>query len=139
MPGVLKYTPAWLSRPSPGFDVFASKSPPKLSTPEAKQKHEKPFGPQRTIARRGTEAFVAVGNELRWTDMVLLKERWDETQDKQNEHGRDGTNGNGDDEDEQEDEMGNDNDDQDKDTRSSIYHRVSYLVFPLQYVYILMQ
>ena len=130
MPGVLKYTPAWLSRPSPGFEVFASKAPPKLSNTEAKQKNEKPFGPQRTIARRGTEVFVAVGNELRWTDMVLLKERYDETQDKQN-----GQNGNEDDQDDQEDEMGNHNDDQDKETRSNLYHRVSCLVLLLQVAY----
>jgi len=126
MPGVLKYTPAWLSRPSPGFDVFASKASSKLPTTEGKQKHEKPFGPQRTIVRRGTEVFVAVGNELRWTDMVLLKERFDETKDKQNGHGRDETNRNEDNDDEQEDEMGgNNNNDQDQDSMSNIYHRVS--------------
>lgn len=128
MPGVLKYTPAWLSRPAPGFNAFTSRATTKQPTIEVKQRHEKPFGPQRTIARRGTEVFAAVGNELRWTDMVLLKERWEETQDQQNGHGRDERNGNQDSEDDQEDEMGNGNDDQDKDTRSNIYHQVRCFV-----------
>lgn len=71
MPGVLKHTPAWLSRPSPGFDLFSS--PPTKSNSDAKNI----AGPRRTIARRGTEVFVAVGNELRWSDLVLLRDNWE--------------------------------------------------------------
>lgn len=42
----------------------------------------RPPGPYRTIARRGTEIFVAVGKEIRWADLVYLKENWDELQSK---------------------------------------------------------
>ena len=31
-------------------------------------------GPNRTIARRGTEIFVAAGKQIRWTDLVSLKD-----------------------------------------------------------------
>lgn len=83
MPGTLKYTPSWLSRPSPGFDLFTPKSQPQLAQDQTKQ-NNKPFGPARTIARRGTEIFVATGNELRWSDLVLLKEQWEEGYNKKN-------------------------------------------------------
>jgi hypothetical protein len=86
MPGTLKFTPKWLSRPSPGFDVFSSQAPAKLTT-DTKQKDKKYIGPQRTIARRGTEVFVATGNEIRWSDLVLLKEQWEDAQTKKNGHG----------------------------------------------------
>lgn len=82
MPGVLKYTPSWLSRPSPGFDFFAPKASTKLTGD--KSKDESHFGPLKSIAHRGTEVFVAVGNELRWSDLVLLKEKHDEAQDRKN-------------------------------------------------------
>ena len=54
MPKILSYTPAWLSRPSSGFDLFSSKV--KSSTPSTSDF----IGPRRTIARRGTEIFVVV-------------------------------------------------------------------------------
>lgn len=31
-------------------------------------------GPLRTIACRGTQIFVAMGKEIRWSDLVLLKD-----------------------------------------------------------------
>ncbi|KAL5118736.1 hypothetical protein ACEQ8H_003413 [Pleosporales sp. CAS-2024a] len=71
MPKVLSYTPPWLARPSPGYQLFAPKQangsaliPPK----------KKDFGPRKTIATRGSEVFVAVGHEIRWADLVNLKE-----------------------------------------------------------------
>jgi len=84
MPGTLRYTPSWLSRPSPGFDLFSPKTQPPLAQDQTKQKDTKPSGPTRTIARRGTEVFVVVGNELRWSDLVLLKEQWDEGYNEKN-------------------------------------------------------
>ena len=30
-------------------------------------------GPNRTIAKRGTEVFIAAGKQIRWTDLVSLK------------------------------------------------------------------
>lgn len=34
-------------------------------------------GPKRTIARRGAEVFVAVGKEIRWADLVYVKELYE--------------------------------------------------------------
>lgn len=77
MPKITKYTPAWLSKPSPGHDVFAA-SPAKNDDPPPSSKKAIRAGPKRTIARRGTsEIFVAVGKEIRWTDLAKLKENHD--------------------------------------------------------------
>lgn len=85
MPKVVSFTPAWLSKSSPGHDVFAEAqerenigSAPIKSLGKGRGKGSKP-GPKRTIARRGTEVFVAVGKEIRWADLVYLKEEWEET------------------------------------------------------------
>jgi nucleoporin NUP82 len=72
MPKVLSYTPGWLSRPSPGFQIFADA--PKTSPPAHVSSAHGADVPLRTIARRGTQIFVAVGNEIRWSDLVLLKD-----------------------------------------------------------------
>lgn len=68
MPKVVSYTPAWLARPSPGYHLFAPKQ-----TAGVAAKNQQP-GPRRTIATRGSEVFVAAGNELRWADLANLKE-----------------------------------------------------------------
>ena len=79
MPKILSYTPAWLSNPSLGHEIFtasatdAQATPVKFSNGTAK-KIDKP-GPKRTIAHRGSEVFVAVGKEIRWADLVIVKER----------------------------------------------------------------
>ena len=77
MPRILNYTPEWLSRPSSGFDVFtgALLSPARAN---GKPGTEKYSGPQRTIARRGTEIFVVVDNQIRWSDLCMLKEEWED-------------------------------------------------------------
>ena len=72
MPKVLSYTPPWLSRPSPGFRVFYD--PPK-STPA---NPESAPAVSKTVVSRGTQLFVAVGNEIRWTDLVYLKDYYSE-------------------------------------------------------------
>ncbi|KAI6376562.1 hypothetical protein MCOR25_002772 [Pyricularia grisea] len=70
---ITSYTPAWLNEPAIGHSLFA---PPELDprrssyAPKGKPK----AGPRRTIARRGTEVFVANGREIRWGDLVYLKE-----------------------------------------------------------------
>lgn len=81
MPKATSFTPAWLSkaidRPTPGHDVFAA-SPIKNDDFPISTKKALRAGPRRTIARRGTsEIFVAVGKEIRWTDLAKLKENWD--------------------------------------------------------------
>jgi nucleoporin NUP82 len=70
MPKVLSYTPDWLARPSPGYQLFAPKQSPANSAAAKK----KDYGPRKTIATRGSEIFVAAGNEIRWADLANLKE-----------------------------------------------------------------
>lgn len=92
MPRIISYTPPWLSRPNPGFQVFSS-TPPTLSPPHTDGKSPRQFtneqadwarsadeGPRRTIARRGTEIFVVADNQIRWTDLCMLKDDWEESE-----------------------------------------------------------
>ncbi|KAF2469371.1 uncharacterized protein BDR25DRAFT_326220 [Lindgomyces ingoldianus] len=74
MPKVICHTPAWLSRPNPGFDLFMPKTPARTSNgTRAMQDEQK--RPSKAIATRdNTEVFVAVGNEVRWADLTKLKE-----------------------------------------------------------------
>lgn len=97
MPRIISYTPAWLSRPSPGFDVFSpgsnASTPPATNGTSPKKvddtDEDEPYvGPQRTIARRGTEIFVAVGKQLRWSDLCMLKDDWEEKEEKQQSQGK---------------------------------------------------
>ncbi|KAM0256453.1 hypothetical protein ACHAQJ_004978 [Trichoderma viride] len=81
MPKVKCYSAAWLSKNAPGNQLFEPSAESlrsrALSSPSRKKQIP---GPRRTIARRGTEAFVAVGKEIRWGDLVYLKEEWTEKQ-----------------------------------------------------------
>lgn len=78
MPKIRSYTPGWLSKGAPGHNLFAppaDASRASLSSPyAAKSKRRAPNGARRTIARRGTEVFVANGREIRWGDLAYLKE-----------------------------------------------------------------
>ncbi|KAH9845414.1 hypothetical protein Tdes44962_MAKER06620 [Teratosphaeria destructans] len=67
-PKVVARDPQWLSRPSPGFQFFSHDTHPVLHTP---RRHH---GAHRKIAHRGTEVFVALGHELRWSDLSILRE-----------------------------------------------------------------
>ncbi|KAI2466589.1 hypothetical protein F4781DRAFT_434263 [Annulohypoxylon bovei var. microspora] len=80
MPKIKSYTPAWLLQPSPGHDLFVPNSSDAQSALAYTSKAIAKDGPRRTIARRGTEVFIAVGKEIRWADLVYLKERWEEKQ-----------------------------------------------------------
>lgn len=89
MPRAVGYTPAWLSKPNPGHEIFTTKNPSSLGTQipssngfSTSRKGDSKPGPRRTVARRGTEIFVAVGKEIRWADLVYLKEAWEESQQK---------------------------------------------------------
>ena len=78
MPKILSYTPSWLTRPSPGYALFFQK-PKEISTGEDGQNqssHESRV--RRTVTHRGTEVFVVVDNEIRWSDLVMLRERSEE-------------------------------------------------------------
>lgn len=86
MPQITSFTPPWLSRPNPGWEIFTPSAKdatyPSLSQNTNAKKGAKP-GPRRTIAQRGTEIFVGVGKEIRWADLVYLKEAWEDGQERQ--------------------------------------------------------
>lgn len=76
MPRVLSHTPEWLIQPSPGHQLFAESE--KTSRANGKYGATAYKGPLRKIARgRGTELFVASGNELRWADLQTLKNNFE--------------------------------------------------------------
>ncbi|MCJ1283522.1 hypothetical protein MMC26_002852 [Xylographa opegraphella] len=82
MPKVLTYTPAWLSRPSPGFDLFQGndrKLSHKASEFGSKKSEQ---GTRRILAYRRTEycneIFVVVGNTIRWANLGQIKDDWEE-------------------------------------------------------------
>lgn len=79
MPKIVKHTPRWLSRPSPGFKLFSDPATHGHTSNgrETNGTNSSPV-PSRKIACRGTEVFIVVHNELRWSDLVLLKELHDE-------------------------------------------------------------
>ncbi|KAL9019097.1 MAG: hypothetical protein Q9185_003639 [Variospora sp. 1 TL-2023] len=85
MPRALSYTPSWLTRPSAGYDLFTSvqKASSLAATngtkaPTNGQRDEEGYrGPRRTIAHRGTEVYVVVDNQIRWSDLSMLKENWE--------------------------------------------------------------
>ena len=91
MPKVISYTPSWLSRPSPGFQLFAQSSRPNSRgvkeqvskvQENGKANGKEYIGPTRTIATRGTEVFVVVDNEIRWSDLCMLRDHWEEQEQK---------------------------------------------------------
>ncbi|KAF4547401.1 Hypothetical protein D9617_43g040170 [Elsinoe fawcettii] len=83
MSKVTAHTPAWLSRPSTGFEVFQAgekKIGNALSNGYGKKIDHR--GPVRTAVNRGTEIFFVVDNELRWSDLVALKEAGENEKEK---------------------------------------------------------
>ncbi|EHK17041.1 uncharacterized protein TRIVIDRAFT_80481 [Trichoderma virens Gv29-8] len=80
MPKVKTYSAAWLSKNAPGNQLFEPSAEFLRSRALSPAKKKQVPGPRRTIARRGTEVFVAVGREIRWGDLVYLKEEWTDKQ-----------------------------------------------------------
>lgn len=76
---VKSYSAAWLSTDAPGHQLFEASNDSLqhrgLSRPGSNKKDAAP-GPRRTIAKRGTEVFVAAGKEIRWGDLAYIKEQW---------------------------------------------------------------
>ena len=94
MPKILSYTPSWLTRPSPGYALF-SKKPKEISAGQNEQNQKNQESKvRRTIAHRGTEVFVVVDNEIRWSDLVMLRERSEEAEQKALDHNDKGDDGN---------------------------------------------
>ncbi len=82
MPKIKSYVPSWLNEPAPGHKLFApSTDDAGLPNPQLYSNRAK-LGPRRTIARRGTEVFVAVGKQIRWGNLVHLKDSWESKQSK---------------------------------------------------------
>ncbi|RSM00495.1 hypothetical protein CEP52_009055 [Fusarium oligoseptatum] len=76
MPKVKSFSTAWLSSNTPGHRLFEpSEASRSRGLEVGYSSRKKPIpGPRRTIARRGTEIFVAVGREIRWGDLAYLKD-----------------------------------------------------------------
>lgn len=93
MPKVVSYTPEWLSKPNPGHALFSNstlsqiKSVTSNGSDPISKRAAKP-GPRRTIAHRGTQIFVAVGKEIRWADLVYLKDAWQHAKNKTKHNGK---------------------------------------------------
>ncbi|KAK0718376.1 hypothetical protein B0T26DRAFT_741375 [Lasiosphaeria miniovina] len=77
MPRIKSFAPSWLNEPAPAHKLFEpSIDDIKLPASLAYSRKAK-LGPRRTIAKRGTEIFVAVGKQIRWGDLAHLKESWE--------------------------------------------------------------
>ena len=101
MPKILNYTPPWLARPSPGSKIFtsprghgsqasASLRTSQLGSPNGVKQNETYQGPRRLLAKRGTEVFTVVDNQIRWADLVRVKGDWEEQTNVQKERGSGG-------------------------------------------------
>ena len=83
MPKIISHTPGWLSRPSPGFQIFNKVHSTSTQADHSQQQNssfggKQGVGPNRTIAQRGTEIYLAVGRQIRWADLVSLKDGYEE-------------------------------------------------------------
>jgi nucleoporin NUP82 len=67
MPKILERDPAGLCSPGLGRRLFERSNQAQI--PDTRYP-----GPLRTIAHRGTDLFTAIGNELRWSDLSVLKD-----------------------------------------------------------------
>jgi nucleoporin NUP82 len=77
MPKVKSYAAPFLSGNASGHRLFEPTTEVSRSRSfDAASKKKFVPGPRRTIARRGTEVFVAVGREIRWGDLAYLKDEW---------------------------------------------------------------
>lgn len=96
MPKIISYTPSWLSRPSPGFQLFSRQSSDRggqrgpAQFENSSRGEKKYLGHRRTIARRGTEVFVVVNNEIRWSDLCMLRDDWEEQEQSNRQRRRQG-------------------------------------------------
>ena len=91
MPKITSYNQAWLAKPNPGHDLFtATKAGTQDGIPDGVLGWDTKGKPRarRTIARRGTEVFIAVGKEIRWADLVYLKAAEEDAQSRQSSRGK---------------------------------------------------
>lgn len=87
MPNVVSFTPPWLSRPSPGSSFFSGESSYQVPNKAAQgpaagkeadaSRNDAPYeGPTRILAKRRTEIFTVVDNQIRWANLVTLRDEW---------------------------------------------------------------
>ena len=76
MPKIIERDPAWLASATPGHNLFR----PSTSAAAQRSPDTKDVGATRRVAHRGTELFVAVGSELRWSELGLVKDAGDRRQ-----------------------------------------------------------
>lgn len=84
MPKILERDPAWLAKSTPGFEFFQPDASAKASHTSESSYQE----PRRTLATRKSELFVVVGNELRWSELNLLRDAGEELQGKKGRQSR---------------------------------------------------
>ncbi|KAF2485132.1 hypothetical protein BDY17DRAFT_292988 [Neohortaea acidophila] len=77
MPNILSRDPAFLSRPAPGFNLFQPDGSVKGQHSSAGKSDG---ASSRKLAHRGTEVFVAVGSEVRWSELGLLRDAGEEAE-----------------------------------------------------------
>ncbi|KAL9622852.1 MAG: hypothetical protein Q9160_002778 [Pyrenula sp. 1 TL-2023] len=86
MPKIVSYTPPWLSRPSLGSSIFLNASlgassdilkRPSFTDSSNGSKSQHHHGPRRLLAKRGQEIFTVVGNQIRWSNLLLEQNRWE--------------------------------------------------------------
>jgi nucleoporin NUP82 len=67
MPSILARQPAWLDRDTPAFGFFNSRD-------HDEEEELERDAPCRKIVHRGTEIFAVVDNELRWSELGMLRD-----------------------------------------------------------------
>lgn len=82
MPKILSRQPRWLDHSTPGYEFFQANNTNRAAPAETTRD-----APHRKIAHRGTEVFTVVGNELRWSDLGILKEAAEEHGGRYGRHG----------------------------------------------------
>lgn len=82
MPEINSFNPSWLSSGQPGHEIFLPSTKDLKSSSYSNSKKAAKSGPRRTIARRETEVFIAVGKEIRWADLVYLKDAYEDGQER---------------------------------------------------------
>ncbi|KZZ88101.1 hypothetical protein AAP_05161 [Ascosphaera apis ARSEF 7405] len=78
MTKVLEYSPPWLARFTPAHHFLTAPTLSREETETLASENDFYEGPRRTIARRGREIFAVIRNQIRWADLAVLKDQWQE-------------------------------------------------------------
>lgn len=80
MPKIKSFSAPWLQEPNPGHKLFEQAEENNRLPASIASSRNASQGPNRTIAHRGNEVFVARGREIRWGDLADLKDAWEAQQ-----------------------------------------------------------